>query len=57
MKEMDVNTSVFTTASKPDYLQGKVTGGCEGGSSKKSSASETNVNDAVKEEKGKKVEY
>lgn len=58
MKELDVNNAVFTTASKPDYLQGKCSGGNDGGGMpKKSSGSETKVSDKVTEEKGKKVEY
>lgn len=56
MKELDVNNAVFTTASKPDYLQGKCPDECEKGSMK-SSGSESKVSDKVTQEKGKKVEY
>ena len=59
MKELDVNTAVFTTASKPDYLQGKMTGGDDGGKCKSvtGGAKESKTSETMKESKGPKVEY
>ena len=59
MKELDVNNAVFTTASKPDYLQGKMTGGCDGGREKSMSggSKEVKTSNTMKESKGPKVEY
>jgi hypothetical protein len=59
MKELDVNSAVFTTAKKPDYLQGKMTGGCDGSKEKSmsGSAKEMKTPETMKESKGPKVEY
>jgi hypothetical protein len=49
-KEIDVNKQVYTTASAPPYLQGKMPGG---GSSAKSGG-EKKVSDSVEKMGGKK---